>query len=320
MATPVQIAGRVCVFGGNSSQGWDDTALIAACARVRAAGADTIIVKYADGGDVFHSADQMAHFHQVANDHGVGLGGFQYDYGPAFGWQQIATEANIANSMIGKIPIICQDMEQQYNGQVAAAAHFAQLLQVPADQLVITTWADPLLQNWQGVTAVFSTRATFAPQEYTSWLAAQPRPGEITIWPAVDLTDEFGPNDPVAIARQAKAATPDISVWCWSEDTINPAMGVYSPNCVNRLKAISSVMHAGQVPPGPPAPPDVFVTVTTWPDHFSTLSGIAAFWHVSEQSVYDRNATEIEAVAHQHGLANSHKGDLIFPGTPIYHP
>ncbi len=311
--TPAQIAGKVVVFTGNESKTWSLADVITACATIRRLGADTLCMKYADGGISWHSPNDMEHYHAVANGLGCGLCGFQYCYGPAFGdlTKQVTDEAAIANSMIGHLPLIVLDMEKEFDGHPEAAIFLHQHLQVPPGQLAITTWANPAQHAWIGDVAALNQDAIWIPQEYTSFLAKQDRSSMTTIWPAIDLSSEFGPNDPVGIIAHAHPA----SAWVWALSLITRGEPFQTE--------LQQICHEAGNPAPPPRPAPATtdtITVQQYPALLSTLWGIALQWGTNAQAVYNRNQKTIEDAAHEHGLPSSDNGNIIYEGEVLYRP
>lgn len=171
--TPDEFFGRRSLFVGIESQHWNREQIISAALRSRALGYDTLVLKVADGGERWYdtTADLLA-LHNDVNAVGAGLAFYQYCYGPLFGEQQIRAEAAIANEIrsISDFPIL--DMEIEWNNNPAAATQFMDLLQ-GNHSFVVSTWADPVQQQWMGVVdALWNSGkvAEFWPQEYNKFL------------------------------------------------------------------------------------------------------------------------------------------------------
>jgi len=169
--TPQEFFGRRACFVGIESEHWTREQIISAAARIRTFGYDTLVLKVADGGIRWYDdVQQLSQLHHDVNAVGTGLALYQYCYGPLFGPQQITAEAAIANEIatISNFPIL--DMETEYDNQPTAAAEFARQLD---GHFVVSTWADPTQQGWDGVAAALwdsGKIAEFWPQEYSRWL------------------------------------------------------------------------------------------------------------------------------------------------------
>jgi hypothetical protein len=102
---------------------------------------------------------------------------------------------------------------------------------LPPGTLLCSTWADPYEQDWQDVVhALHPVVDAWWPQEYDNWLAAAAtsefaKLNEACIQPTIVLTNDIGPNDPLAIVRQKLAqAKGPISVWEYSPAVANGAI------------------------------------------------------------------------------------------------
>lgn len=315
---PNRIAGHTVLFIGVECRAWSPAQFAEAARNARALGIDTIAPKRADGGIRWYGdAARLRQERAATLAEGCGYLPFQYAYGPRFGDHQIVDETTILKEMIiANDGAACVDMEVEWNGQVAAAERFAALMRPLSGALYISTWADPYQQNWAGVVRALAPIASaWGPQQYNNFLAAQESQlialNERCIQPAVDLTGEFGANDPVAIAKKALAHGQH-SLWLWEYE---PAMR--NPTLV---RSLVSVMRGAPVPPvNPPNPPGPPTTRQYSIESGDTLSGIATKLNLPNwfQDLYLPNRAAIEAAAHAHGRPTSDNGSLIFPGTVL---
>ena len=303
------IAGRVVLFIGVECARWSVMDFARAAKAARAMGVDTISPKRLDGGIPWYATPTHLREERAAVlAEGCGYLPFAYCYGPRFGSQQIAEECKLlAQMMDANEGSVCADMEIEWNGRAADAIHFATLMRPVPGFLYVTSWADPYQQNWSGVTRALAPCVNaWVPQQYNNWLAARESQlitlGETCIQPALDLTNEFGANDPLAIARQARANGHQ-SIWLWE----------YQPALARQdyVRQIAAIM--GDPNPAP-APASRERTYTVQPG--DTLEGIAdklglPHWRTA---IYNLNRDAIEATARAHGQPDSHLGDLIYPG------
>ncbi len=325
------LMGKLALFIGTYSRGWTDAQFAIAARNARAMGVDTLIYKVADGGIAWYAPQRITSIRQAIMSAGCGALPYQYSYGMRFGVGQIPAEADLAKATQDAADgLVCLDMEVEWNGQTAAAETLAKLM-AGHGTLLISTWADPAQQNWNGVIgALKDVTDVWMPQQYTPWLAAQEgqltAAGERVIQPTFDLSHEFSAsNDPLALAKQAHDARGQgaISLWEYGFATQNP----------NLVRAIASVMGkpltsaapvtlpapAQPKPTSPakaaPAPTRTFTYVVKAGD---TLSAIAArlglnWWH----DLYLPNQAAIEASARAHGDQGSGGGNLIYPGLKL---
>lgn len=213
--------GKVVLFIGNECEHWTPEEFANAAKEARAWGVDTIAPKRMNGGQRWYdSPAHLAAERAAVLAEGCGYLPFGYCYGPAFNDQQIREEcAILAEIMRVNDGIVCADMEAEWNGYVSAAQLFESLMRPVPGQLVISTWADPLQQNWAAVVRALAPCVdAWGPQQYNNWLAAQESTlvglGETCLQPEIDLSQEFGPNNPVQIAEEARARG-HTSIYLW---------------------------------------------------------------------------------------------------------
>lgn len=313
----VQKAGAVVLFIGVECKDWTPEQFGEAARFARSIGCDTIAPKRADGsikwyGDPGRLAEERA----AALAEGCGYLPFLYAYGPRFGAQQIEDEAAVLAEMAQhNDSIVCVDMEAEYNGQVQAAATFADAIRRNGieGQVICSTWADPIQQSWVGVLqALAPVIAAFGPQQYDNWLAAQEGQfvSGLTLMPELDLSQEFGANDPLAIARQAKSRAHN-SVWLWE-------IGFARSN-PDLVRSIAAVMHGTEPPPPPPPPSNGAGWKTYVIQSGDTLSGIAAKLGLGNwyHDLFQPNMETLNAAARRAGHPDCAGGNLIFPGTTL---
>ncbi len=335
------IAGKTVVFVGNESEFWGAADIASAARRARVLGIDSLCVKRADGTRKWYSSpEQIAAEYKAAHEAGMGYIPIMYCYGPRFGMNYITEECAILREMQRAVAsaeptgtgFACADMEIEWDNNPLAAQRFCGLMQKSPFLLYITTWADPVQQGWLEVARRLDPCAdAWVPQQYNDWLAAQSNQlGEISvkpIFPAVDVTNEFGVNHPVAIAQTAAQRRP-ASVWLWEYVPVM-ANRQLTQNIVaalrnsgvsvggNSASSVGASGSSGAVPAPPshptsPAMPSERIYLVQPGD---TLIGIAEKLGVdSWWNVYTANKTLIETMAKRHGFANSHNGDIIFPG------
>lgn len=307
-----EIAGRVILFIGVECARWTPANFARAARAARAMGVDAIAPKRLDGSVPWYAT--RAHLREeraAVLAEGVGYIPFAYLYGPRLGPNQITEECRLlAEMMDANEGSACADLESEWNGRAEAATHFAELMRPITGFLYLTTWANPYQQNWTAVThALAPCVNAWVPQQYTDWLAARESQliglGASCIQPALDLTNEFGANDPLALVRQARDRGHK-SVWLWE----------YQPALAHQeyVRAIAAVM-AGANPPTPK--PIGQREYTIQPS--DTLVGIAyrlglGHWRAS---LYEPNRVAIEAAARAHGHPDSLDGQLIYPGETL---
>ncbi len=319
-AKATEVAGKVVLFIGVECRTWSIGDFARAARNARAMGVDSISPKRLDGGirwygDVARLREERA----AVLAEGCGYLPFAYCYGPRFGDAQIADECHLlAEIMEANDGSVCADMEVEWNGRVAEAERFAALMRPVAGLLYLTSWADPRQQDWLGVTRALAPCVNaWVPQQYDNWLAAQEAQlvalGETCVQPALDLTGEFGANDPFALARQALARG-HTTLWLWE---YQPALR--NPNLTRSIAAAMGNPLASGAPvalPAPQRPPRQRAYVVRSGD---TLSEIATRLNLPNwyADLYLPTRALIEATARAHGEPDSHDGWLIYPGEAL---
>jgi len=225
----IKITGQHLLFLGIPTYSWSLTQFQQAAQFAQAHGVDNLLVKVADGGNIWYGG--MPGWHNIRNTilaAGVGAIPYTYSYGNKFG--ALDTEIDILISHLQDIGIVCMDAEVEWNGQTPWAQHLCSRLQPVPGTFLVSTWADPSLQNWGSVIqALAPCTKVFMPQQYNNYLATfwQEFVSDGATWlqPTVNLTQDFGANDPVAIARAAHSqGHTALSVWYYDTAAANPGL------------------------------------------------------------------------------------------------
>jgi hypothetical protein len=220
---------------------------------------------------------------------GCGYIPFQYAYGPRFGEAHIKNEANLLMRIgdeIGKARggkgFVCTDLEAEWDGNTKAGQIFAQALQYTQCDIYVTTWANPNSHGWKGILqALKPVTHAFVPQQYNDYLATRATDyAGYAIQPALDLSQEFGANHPVDIAKKAKVAG-ESSVWLWEYG--------FAQKNPDLVKQIVATMKGTEVIP-PPAPTPTGVCQIKWGEN---LALIAARYGISWQTLWAMNRSTI---------------------------
>src|SRR5216110_1805897 len=203
----VKITGQHLLFLGIPTYSWSLAQFQQAAQFARAHGVDNLLVKVADGGNEWYGG--MSGWHNIRNTinaSGVGAIPYIYSYGNKFG--ALDTEIDIMIAHMQDIGIVCMNAEAEWNGQVSWAQHLCSRMQPVPGTFLVSTWADPSLQNWLSVIQALSPCTNvFMPQQYNNYLATFwtefMANGASFLQSTVNLTQDFGANDPVTIASNA---------------------------------------------------------------------------------------------------------------------
>jgi hypothetical protein len=225
----IKVTGQHLLFLGLSTHGWTPEQFHQAALFARAHDIDCLLVKVADGGNLWYGGlDGWNSRRDIILKNGVGAIPYMYSYGNKFG--ALDTEIDIMLTYMADGKIFCADMEEEWNGQVNWANYLASRLRGVPGTFLVSTWADPSLQNWQGVIrALAPVTSVFMPQQYNNYLATFwaefAANGAVWLQPTVQLTQEFGANDPVRIARAAyDQGHTALSVWYFEPAGANPGL------------------------------------------------------------------------------------------------
>lgn len=221
--------GQYLLFMGANTINWNVSQFQQAAAATRALGFDTLLIKVADGGNVWYGG--MGGWQAIKNAvhaEGVGAIPWMYCYGNKFGALQ--TELDLLASYMQDAGIVCADMEIEYNGQVGWAHTMCQFMQPRPGVFLVSTWADPSLQNWLGVIEALAPCVdAFMPQQYNSYLGTFWQEfgthGASCLQPTFDLSQEAGANNQVALAQAAYAQGHyAMSLWYYDLAIANPTL------------------------------------------------------------------------------------------------
>lgn len=284
-------------------------------------GFDTICVKRAEGIYKWYRTPAQLRIEKAAVEAvGVKYRAFHYIYGPAFGNDQIITEAAILKEIGSVCGISIADMEVQWNGKVAAANALAKLMANRPAPFIVSTWADPVQQNWVDVIKCLDPVVdAWGPQQYTAWLSGQEQfqwtAEKDRIMPEIDITSVFT-NSPLAVLKDA-IARGHRSIWIWEY-----LQALRQPNLVRQMLAMMAPQLTTAKPVKLPAPehklsPIIYRKYTVVPG--DTLSEIASKLHLHNwfQDLYILNKNILDQAAQRRGQHDSRSGALIYPGTVL---
>lgn len=201
------IIGKRSLFVDVESASWAPAQFAGVAQFARSHGINTLLVKVADGADVWYRG--IAGYRAIRDTikgYGIGVVPYTYGYGNKFG--ALSQEIAILAQLLQEDGVVCMDAEVEWNNQVTWATQlFGALRGVPGTFLV-TTWANPIQQGWSDIVKALNPRvAAWLPQQYTNYLASQwEQFSDLEakcLVPVVDLTNDFGSNDPVTIAQAA---------------------------------------------------------------------------------------------------------------------
>lgn len=212
----LSLLGTTSLFIGVESQSWSLADFQAAAQAAKALGVSTLLVKIADGTNVWYSNIGGIGSWRAALDaveaQGVKAVPYTYCYGNKFG--AIDVEIDIVKQALATAGIVIADLEAEYNGQAGWASTVANALKGKQGQFGVVTWADPNLQDWQGVIAALRPCVDFwMPQVYTDFLASvyKTQFAGLPLVPVFNLGTDDGPNNLLGNVNAAPSGP--ISFW-----------------------------------------------------------------------------------------------------------
>jgi hypothetical protein len=329
MGTIYDIMGKTALFVGTECYRWDVNAIVRAARNAAAMGCDALVIKRWDGQLRWYGhTDRLLLERQAVESVAPGFKyiPFGYLYGAKLGSGQIAGEASLLLEVLRAVGVACADMEREWDGDRANAVQLATALKEHPGTLIVSTWADPVQQNWTSVIdALINVVDAWGPQQYTNWLAAQEQ--EFTMLrgkdliPAFDLTSEFGANDPVKLVQGA-IARGHSAVWLWEYQ-----QALRNPNFPRMLAALLGKGYTNNQPTRlphnpqqsrPPRRSSVMVepgdSLFSIAERLNRQQRLALNWF---HDLYLPNRVNLDKVARMHDKPDSAGGSLIFPGTSL---
>ncbi len=224
-----KVTGQHLLFCGVSTQSWSASQFQEAAQFARAHDVDALLIKAGDGGNLWYGGlNGYQAIRQTILNEGVGCIPYIYSYGDKYGY--LDGEIDILIALMKISGVVCADMEAEWNGQVAWGQRLCQRMQGVSGIFLVSTWADPSLQSWQGVIqALNPCVSAYMPQQYNNYLGTFwgefGANGASCLQPTLNMLQDVGPNDPVALARAAHdQGHTAISVWYYDTAEANPAL------------------------------------------------------------------------------------------------
>lgn len=223
-----QKIGQHLLFLGVNTQGWGDAQFQEAAQFAKAHGIDSLLIKCADGGNWWYGGlGGYQRIRDLIKAVGVGVVPYTYSYGNTYNY--LDGEIDILIALMQSDGVVCADMETEWNGQVGWAGHLTSRIQGQSGLFLVSTWADPSLQNWAGVIQSLNPCVDcYLPQQYSNYLAALwgqfGDNGAACLQPTVAIQG-VDTNDPVAIAKAAHdQGHTSLSIWYHDDATANPGL------------------------------------------------------------------------------------------------
>lgn len=233
----IEQLGTTPLFLGVESESWQLVDIVAAARNAKALGCTSLLIKIADGANEWYGGvGGWETVLTIVSQAGIKAIPYVYCYGNTY--SAIQAECNILISAMHICGIVVADMESQFNGQVTWAQYVCSALKPVTGAFGVCTWADPQQQNWTAVMAALAPCVNFwMPQVYSSNLAgmyhAQYDPYGLPYYPVVNLSTNFGANDPLQIAKDSNS--PIVAFWEYQS-----AIGNYTTT----VKSIAALLQS----------------------------------------------------------------------------
>jgi len=233
-----QLMGPCSLFLGAETATWTTAQFVQAAQFAKQHGISTLIIKCSEvtskPGDIWYGGmagvDRIV---QAVLAQGVRVLTYQFMWGNLQG--ALATEISVAQQFLSKYNKHCLDMEGSTwagaNGQAWASQMNATLVNAPG-KLFVSCPADPIRNDQFGFLRALSPSINiWMPMAYSNaldsiWQGDYHQINSIAcLQPTLDLSPEFGPNDPVAVANHFRSAgCHAISIWEYQFAVSNPAL------------------------------------------------------------------------------------------------
>src|SRR5260370_3653875 len=221
-----KVTGEHLLFLGTSTAGWSIQQFQQAAQFAKAHGVDSLLVKVADGTSLWSGG--IIGYRPVSDIiKSVGVGCIPYTYSYGNTYNSLDAEIGILQSFMAEDGIVCADMETEWNGQVSWASYLASKIHPTPGVFLVSTWADPNLQNWQSVLGALSPCVdAYMPQQYDDFLVScWGQFNGACLQPTLEMTQDVGPNNVVVNAKVAHdRGSSAISIWHYGTAIQNPGL------------------------------------------------------------------------------------------------
>lgn len=221
-----KVTGQRLLFLGVDTAGWALSQFQQAAQFAKAHGIDSLLLKTADGANWWYGGlNGYKQIKAVIQTAGIGVIPYTYSYGNKF--NALDSEIDILIALMQDSGVVCADMETEWNGQTAWASRMTSRISSLQGVFLVSTWADPNLQNWHGVLQALAPCVdAYMPQQYNNFLAScYQQFGSACLQPTLEMTQDVGANDQVKIAQAAYSqGCTAISIWHYGTAVANPTL------------------------------------------------------------------------------------------------
>lgn len=203
------ISGRSFLFLGIETINWQIAQFEAAAQFAHSYGIDSLLIKCGDGTNEWYK--NWNEIKTSIHDYGVGAIPYFYMYGEKLGGHAaLETEVGFLIKYMASDGIVCADIEAEWQNNPGWGTYVTSMLLPVKGKFLLTTFADPneISTSYGSLIHNLSPCVdSFLPQQYDSYLALKwpdfAVDGAVCLFPIVDMTQEFGANNPVEIVKNA---------------------------------------------------------------------------------------------------------------------
>lgn len=237
-ADNAKFMGPVSLFLGIETADWNIPQFVQAAQFAKQHNITTLIVKCSEvgskAGDIWYGGmSQVQAIVQAIKGTGVNVLTYQFIYGDTD--NNLTKEIEVANEFLNAFNSHCLDMEGSiWSNPLSShwASAFNQALVSNNGKLFLSMPANPIESgqgpSFQNISPCVNVWMPMVYSNYldTTWRTQLAQINNIAcIQPTLDLSNEFGANDPLAIAKRAKASNIlSISLWEYQFATANPGL------------------------------------------------------------------------------------------------
>lgn len=208
---------NIYLFLGTETAYWslDDFAI--AANKAIQLGVTHLLVKVADGTHYWYgSIGGYTTVLNIIKKQGIHALPYMYSYGNTY--NAFSIELTMQQSILQTVGSLVLDLEVEWNGESIWAVQLVNALRTIQGELFITTWADPIQQNWSNVLQILKERVNYwMPQVYSNYLANvyKEQFGNVAIIPIFNLGQDFGEN--ALFTNVVNAKNSSVGFWHYQE-------------------------------------------------------------------------------------------------------
>lgn len=197
--------GQRTLWCGADAYSWNIPQFISAAQFARSHGLSSLFVKVGEAGVWWYGG--LTGVQNVGNAvHSQGVGVIPYIYSDGGGY--LAAEIAQLQTLIRTFGVVCIDLEKEWSGELGWGTSICNAMKSEKGIFLVSTFGNPDQQGLKAVLQALNPCVdAYMPQQYSNYLATTwtqfAHDGAACLIPTIDLSQEFAPNDPVAVTRAA---------------------------------------------------------------------------------------------------------------------